>query len=82
MNRDRLKQRIAELITEVLGLDEEEQVNLNNEEGYSVLRKWTSSKHAEIIVAVEDEYDIEVENREIPRLNNLAKIIEYVQNRI
>lgn len=74
-----VKNRVAELISEVLDLDAAEQENLRDEEGYSMLVKWTSAKHAEIIVAVEDEYDIEIDDRSIVKLNTLAKIAEYVE---
>ena len=67
------------VIAETLELTGAETDNLKQEAGYKRLRKWNSSRHAEIIVAIEDEFGIEIDERSIPRLNNVAKIVEYVE---
>jgi acyl carrier protein len=73
------KDTVIRLIAEVLRLNDGEIDNLRQEVGYKRLKRWTSSRHVEIIVAVEDEFDIEVDERAIPRLNNVAKIVAYVE---
>lgn len=72
------RERIIALITRILKLDEAEVENLRKDAGYQRLSKWTSSRHAEIIVALEDEFDVEVEERAIAKLNNVDVICKYV----
>ena len=72
------KAKVVALIAEALRLDDAEIAILEREAGYATLKKWTSAKHAEIVVAVEDAFGIEIEEREIPRLNTVAKIVAYV----
>ena len=74
-----IKDTVIRLIGEVLTLDADEIENLRQEVGYKRLKKWTSARHAEIIVAVEDEFDIEIDERSIPRLNDVARIVAHVQ---
>lgn len=80
MSREDIKERIVRTITEVLELTPDEQENLRTEVGYKMLKKWTSARHAEIIVALEDEFDLEIDELSIPGLNNVAKIIAYIES--
>ena len=72
------KDRVVRTIAGVLSLDESEIDNLRTEAGYKRLKKWTSARHAEIIVALEDEFDIEIDDRAIAKLNDVRKIVDYV----
>lgn len=72
------RERVIALIAGILKLDEAEVRNLRLETGYQRLAKWTSSRHAEIIVALEDEFGIEVEERAIARLNQVDAICRYI----
>jgi acyl carrier protein len=72
-----IKEQIIKIISEVLKLDEQEITNLRLEVGYKSLKKWTSSRHAEIIVALEDHFGEEVDELSIPKLNTVAKIADY-----
>jgi acyl carrier protein len=76
-----VKECVLAIIGRVLKLDDRERATLSQETGYEQLRKWTSARHAEIIVALEDEFGIEIEGRDIPRLNDVAKIVAYLQSR-
>ncbi|HXV75999.1 MAG TPA: acyl carrier protein [Candidatus Polarisedimenticolaceae bacterium] len=73
------KETVIGQIAAVLQLDEAEIENLRKDVGYKRLKKWTSARHVEIIVAVEDVFDIEVDERSIPKLNDVAKIVAYVE---
>jgi len=75
---DETKERVMRVITETLQLDEEDITVLRKDVGYRQIRKWNSARHAEIIVAIEDEFDIEIDERSISKLNNVPKIVEYV----
>jgi acyl carrier protein len=78
MTREEIKEKVVRLITEVLKLTPEEVTNLRQESGYRSIRKWTSARHAEIIVALEDEFGLEIEDRAIPGLIDVATITEYL----
>lgn len=74
-----IKARVVEAIAATLKLDAAERANLMLDEGYATLKKWTSARHAEIIVAFEDAFGIEVDERSIPKLNRVAKFVDYVK---
>jgi acyl carrier protein len=72
------RETVIQLIANVLHLDDAEVAILRMEVGYKHLKKWTSARHAEIMVAIEDAFHIEIDERSIPRLNDVAKIVAYV----
>lgn len=72
------RERVIAVIAGTLKLDQAEVDNLRLEAGYQRLAKWTSSRHAEIIVALEDEFGIEVDERAIARLSNVDAICAYL----
>ena len=76
------RETVIRLIADVLQLDEADVAILRMEVGYKHLRKWTSARHAEIMVAVEDAFHIEIDERSIPRLNDVAKIVAYVDGAV
>lgn len=82
MTRDEVKEKVVRAIKNVLSLDAQEEEILRDENYSGGLTKWTSATHAEIIVAVEDEFDIEISDMRIPGLNSLAKIVAYVQENL
>ena len=75
------KERIVEIIRDVLELEDDEVANLRNEDDYGPIARWDSIRHVQIMVALEDEFDIEIEDRAIPKLNNLTKIAAYIDQR-
>jgi acyl carrier protein len=74
-------ERVIQVIHGVLKLTDAELQNLRTLAGYKQLRKWTSARHAEIMVALEDEFGLEIEERAIARLNDVAKIVAYIEGR-
>lgn len=72
------KQRVIKVIGETLQLNDEEVAILNLDVGYKQISKWNSARHAEVIVAIEDEFEIEVDERSIAKLNDVPKIVEYL----
>ena len=74
------KQRVIAIITDVLELDDREVENLLKETGYERMRKWDSMRHVEIIVALEDEFGVVIEERAIPKLGDVARIVAYLEN--
>ncbi len=76
-----LKERVVRAIAAVLRLTPDEEANLRLEKGYKTLKKWTSARHAEIVVAVEDEFEIEIDEISIPKLNSVVKFVQYIQSK-
>jgi acyl carrier protein len=72
--------RVIQAITGVLKLDSAEVVILQELSGFKKLRKWTSARHAEVMVAVEDEFGIMIDELSIPRLTDVAKIVAYIHS--
>jgi acyl carrier protein len=74
-----IKERVVQTLVEVLKLDAREIENLRTEIGYKRLKKWTSARHAEIMVAIEDEFEIEIADRALAKLNNVRRIVDYIE---
>jgi len=73
------RETVIRTIAAVLRLDHDEIANLRQESGYKRTKGWTSARHAEIIVAIEDAFGIEVDERSIPRLSDVDKIVAYLK---
>ena len=55
------RERVVATISRVLKLSDAEIANLRLDAGYKSIARWTSARHAEIIVALEDEFGVEIE---------------------
>jgi acyl carrier protein len=77
-----VRERVVGIITEVLGLDPSEAADLAKETGSEPLAKWDSMRHVELIVALEDAFGIEIEERAIPKLNSVARIVEHLRTKL
>ena len=73
-----IRERVVRTVSTALNLNEKEEENLRREVGYKLLKKWSSARHAAVIVALEDEFGIEIEEMTIPMLNNVTKIVNYI----
>jgi acyl carrier protein len=78
MDHNQIRTQVIEIIVNILDLNKKEEENLRLEAGYKAIKKWTSARHAEIIVAIEDEYEIEIDELSIAGLNNVKKIVVYI----
>ena len=78
MPNQNIRERVVRTVSTALNLNEKEEENLRREVGYKLLKKWSSARHAAVIVALEDEFGIEIEEMTIPMLNNVTKIVNYI----
>lgn len=72
------KERVIKVISKILDLNKDEIENLKKETGYKRLKKWTSARHAEIIVGLEDEFGVEIKERAIPKLKDVRTILSHL----
>ena len=72
------QERVVQIVAQTLNLGAEDIANLRQLDGYKKLEGWTSARHVEIIVAVEEEFGVEVDDVSILRLKDVASIAEYV----
>lgn len=75
------KERVIETISEVLRLDAAGRAILESDSDDETIEGWDSASHVEIIVALEDEFGIEIEVEAIARLGNVRKIVAYLDSR-
>ena len=70
-----MENQIAEIFSALFNTEIEPDSNIskdNNDE-------WTSIKHIEIIVTLEEELGIKFKAEDIPKMTSMQKIIEYVK---
>ena len=68
-----LSNRLVEIFSVVLGLDGKE---INNQLSYHESDKWDSLKHLELVAAMEEAFDIEIEMDDIIAMESFGKIRE------
>lgn len=70
-----MEKKIIKIISEVLGVSE---AKITNETGIDDISEWDSIKHMQIIIALEEEYDIEFTEEELVDTNNVKKLCDYI----
>ena len=68
--------KVIEIIANVLRIAVSE---INNESGMDTLGKWDSLQHLNIILAIEEAFDVSFTPEEITSVNSVKKIIEAIQ---
>lgn len=66
-----MENRIKKVMSEVLGIDE---TLINDETSQDSIDKWDSLKHMNLVVALEEEFEIEFEDEDIENLLNYKLI--------
>ena len=75
-----VQERVVQIIAQVLRLTPSDVESLRQLDGYKKVSLWTSAKHVEIIVAIEEEFDVEVDDASILKLRDVASIAEYLDS--
>lgn len=74
MNQE-LEDRIRAVVSAVLGLSADE---INADSSPDTVEQWDSMKHMNMVVALEEEFDIEFTDDEIMEMSNFGQITENV----
>ena len=71
-----MNKKVIEIIADVLRIGVSE---INNESGMNTLDKWDSLQHLNIILAVEEAFNVSFTPEEITSVNSVEKIVEAIQ---
>ncbi len=73
-----MKDRVKKVISEVFNIDIE---LINNESSPDNIESWDSLKHMNLIVALEEEFEIEFNDEEIVDSMNYALIVNILESK-
>ena len=68
-----MKEKFLELFKEVFEMEDED---LNFEDNFRDLDTWDSLTHLSLIAMLDDEYDVQIEEEELKKLNTVNDIFE------
>ena len=70
-----MEEKIKEIIADVFGIDKE---SINEKTTPDTIETWDSLRHMNLVVAFEEEFEIEFDDDEIGELLNLKNIVEVI----
>lgn len=73
-----MRETINEILIEILELDDANVELLDREKNAT----WDSIKHLEIIMAIEEEFDIRFTATEVTSIKNIRDLYEYVEKKL
>ncbi|MED3549812.1 acyl carrier protein [Cytobacillus praedii] len=73
-----LESQIKRILLDELGIVEEDKLNITRDE----IAVWDSLKHLEIILTLEEEYDIHLTSEEVAQIHSLDDIVKIVGSKI
>ena len=68
-----MKEKFLELFKEVFEMEDED---VNFEDNFRDLDTWDSLTHLSLIAMLDDEYDVQIEEKELEKLNTVNDIFE------
>lgn len=76
MNKQDINKKLIEIFSLVFGKEFTKEDNLSMEN----FEDWSSLKHIELIVALEEYFEVSIKPENIPELTSKEKIIDYLSN--
>ena len=74
-----MEEQIKQILANVIGVE----ISLINENTSSVnVKEWDSLKHMNLVIALEDELDIRLSNKEIVKIMNFKEIVSCVEKKL
>ncbi len=74
-----MEEKVKEVMAGVFGISSS---IITSDDSVNTIAEWDSLNHINLIVALEQEFNIEFEEQQIPELNNINLIIETIQNKV
>lgn len=78
MNKNEISEKLANILSTVFEKTILTEDNFSMESG----DEWTSLKHIELIVMLEEEFEISFEPEMIPELTSQQKLLEYIEKKL
>ena len=78
MSREEVKDRLEKVFREVF---DDETILITDETSAEDIEAWDSLTHVELIVAVEEEFQMKLSAREIVRLKNVGEFINLIHSK-
>ena len=78
MTRDEVKDRLEKVFREVF---DDESIVITDDTSANDIDAWDSLTHVELIVAVEEEFDMKLSAKEIVRLKNVGEFINLIHSK-
>jgi acyl carrier protein len=75
MNNMETKRHLAEVFAVVFGRP------IPVEAGRKDVPEWDSLKHMQLVFAVEEQFGLQFSEEEIPRLDSMARFVEFIEQR-
>lgn len=74
-----MEKKIYSVISKILGVPIKD---LNEQSSPETIEGWESLKHMNLVIALEEEFDVQFEDDEIVNLLNIKNIIQILQRKI
>ena len=78
MSRDEVKERLEQVFREVF---DDDTIVITDGTSAEDIEAWDSLTHVELIVAVEEEFEIKLSAKEIVRLKNVGEFINLIHSK-
>ncbi len=79
MNKDEIKERVRALLARTLKI---EPTAVSDDASQADLSQWDSVRHMNVVLAVENDFDIQFEDAELPKLTSLSLIVAAVEKHV
>lgn len=78
MNKNEILEKLANVLSTVFG----KTISVRDNFSMEATEDWTSLKHIELIVMLEEEFEISFEPEIIPELTSQQKLLEYIESQL
>jgi acyl carrier protein len=72
-----MEDRVKKIMAEILGVDQE---NINNETTPDTVKEWDSLKHMQLILALEEEFLVEIPDEYIEKMLSVENIFSVLRS--
>ena len=79
MNKDEIKQRVRAALARTLKVDASA---ISDSTSQTDLSDWDSVRHMNVVLAVENDFDIQFDDAELPKLTSLSLIVDAVERHV